>query len=129
MHRYLLLLLILSCTLTTGSAQRFQYNTYQGESVPFKKVNEVIEDSHGYIWLATDQGLFRFNGQHFEDYNTSLQSRYIKSFALKNRDTLLFSNDNGIFKLFYAENLTLNINHDHCVSYKRATRVRSKLDS
>ncbi len=103
MHRYLLLLLILTCTLTTGSAQRFQYNTYQGESVPFKKVNEVIEDSHGYIWLATDQGLFRFNGQQFEDYNTSLQSRYIKSFALKNRDTLLFSNDNGIFKLFYAE--------------------------
>ncbi|MBT8204755.1 MAG: GAF domain-containing protein [Eudoraea sp.] len=103
MHRFLLLFIILSCALTIGSAQRFRYNTYQGESVPFKKVNEVIEDNQGYIWLATDQGLFRFDGQNFEDHNTSLQSRYIKSFVSKHRDTLLFSNDNGIFKLFYAE--------------------------
>ncbi len=103
MRRYLQLFLFLACALNIGSAQRFQYNTYQGETVPFKKVNEVIEDARGYIWIASDQGLFRFNGRSFEDFNTALQSRYIKSFATKHRDTILFSNDNGIFKLFYSE--------------------------
>ena len=102
MIRYLPFILVLSCALTVGSAQRFQFNTYKGENVPFKKVNEVIEDNYGYLWLASDQGLFRFNGRNFEDFNTSLESRYIKSFSTRHRDTILFSNDNGIFKLFYS---------------------------
>ena len=61
MRLYLLLFLILVFALKPANAQRFQYNIYQGETLPFKKVNQVIEDKLRYIWLATDQGLFRFN--------------------------------------------------------------------
>ncbi|MCE2611747.1 GAF domain-containing protein [Flavobacteriaceae bacterium D16] len=104
MHRLLLLFIVLLYFHISVVGQRFQYITYQGDEVPFQKVNEVTEDHKGYIWLATDQGLFRFDGQTFEDYNTTLESRYIKSFARKDRDTLLFSNDSGIFKHFYQDN-------------------------
>ncbi|MEL6917163.1 MAG: hypothetical protein AAFO99_05470, partial [Bacteroidota bacterium] len=77
--------------------------TYQGEDVPFQKVNQVIQDTKAYMWLATDQGLYRFNGSEFQDFNTSLSSKYIKSIIPWEKDTLLFSNDVGIFKLFYKE--------------------------
>ncbi|MEW7290315.1 ligand-binding sensor domain-containing protein [Aquimarina sp. 2304DJ70-9] len=84
--------------------QKFRYTTYQGDELPFKKVNQTIQDSHQYLWLATDQGLYRFDGNRFQDYNTSLRSQYIKSIISWKKDTLLFSNDTGIFKLFYKEN-------------------------
>ena len=104
MHRLFTLFIGMICFCSLASAQRFQYITYQGDAVPFQKVNQVTEDHEGYIWLATDQGLFRFDGSTFEDYSTVLQSKYIKSFTRKNRDTLLFSNDSGVFKHFYQDN-------------------------
>lgn len=107
MHKYLLLLVCFLCLFPSLRAQRFQYTTYQGDGVPFQKVNQVIEDQKGYIWLATDQGLYRFDGRTFEDYNTGLESKYIKSFTQKHRDTLLFSNDSGVFRLFYDDKLVV----------------------
>ncbi|GAA4272712.1 hypothetical protein GCM10022258_20060 [Aquimarina gracilis] len=83
--------------------QKFRYITYKDKDAPFIKVNQVIQDSHEYMWIATDQGLYRFDGRSFEDYNTSLRSRYIKSIIGWKKDTLLFSNDTGVFKLFYKE--------------------------
>ncbi|MGB5819612.1 MAG: GAF domain-containing protein [Saonia sp.] len=81
--------------------QKFQYVTYRGDEVPFQKVNQVIQDAKEYIWLATDQGLYRFDGSRFEDYNTSLRSRYIKSMIPGENNSILFSNDSGIFTLSY----------------------------
>ncbi len=85
-------------------AQKFKYVTYEGDQVPFKKVNQVLQDIHQYTWLATDQGLYRFNGTTFQEYNTSSRSRHIKCIIPWTKDTLLFSNDAGVYKLFYKEN-------------------------
>ena len=103
MSRYLALFICFLGLLHASHAQRFRYLSYQGGDVPFQKVNQVVEDNKGFIWLGTDQGLFRFNGMRFEDFNISLESRYIKSFTRMHQDTLLFSNDSGIFKLFYQD--------------------------
>ncbi len=100
----LVTLILVLINIFSGFGQKFRYITYAGKEVPFKKVNQVIQDTYQYTWLATDQGLFRFDGKTFEDYNTSLRSRYIKSIIPWTKDTLLFSNDTGIFKLFYDNN-------------------------
>ena len=70
-------------------SQKYKYVTYSGDDLPFKQVNQVIEDSKSFIWLATDQGLFRFDGTKFEDFNTSLRSRYIHSLIPLNDDAIL----------------------------------------
>jgi ligand-binding sensor domain-containing protein len=75
-YRISLTLLLLAIPLTFIFGQKFRYVLYEAENVPFKKVNQTIEDSRGYMWIATDQGLFRFDGTSFEDFNTSLESRY-----------------------------------------------------
>ena len=86
-----------------GYGQKFQYVIYEGEDYPFKQVNGVAEDIHSYIWLATDQGLFRFDGTNFEDFNTTLESRYIRCVIPINEDEILFSNDTGVHRLFYQD--------------------------
>ncbi|GAA4275789.1 hypothetical protein GCM10022259_05130 [Aquimarina mytili] len=91
--------------------QKYRYTTYQGEKIPFTKVNQTIQDTRKYMWLATDQGLFRFDGSQFEDYNTSLRSRYIKTIIPWKKDTLLFANDTGVFKLFYEDNTPKIVPH------------------
>ncbi len=91
--------------------QKYRYTTYQGKEIPFTKVNRVIQDTHEYVWLATDQGLYRFDGSRFQDYNASLRSQYIKTIIPWKKDTLLFANDTGVFKLFYEENSPKIIPH------------------
>ncbi len=95
---------IFFCFLTVGFAQKFQYTLFHGEGVPFSKVNQVTSDSREYIWIASDEGLFRYNGLRFEDFNTHLKSRYINSISHWKKDTLLFANDEGLHKLFYKLN-------------------------
>ncbi len=82
--------------------QKFKYAYYHGEEAPFKDVNETIQDYKGYVWLATDQGLFRFDGNTFEDFNTTLRSKTIRSFVSWNENDLLFTNDTGMHRVFYV---------------------------
>ncbi|WP_422079388.1 ligand-binding sensor domain-containing protein [Ulvibacterium sp.] len=82
--------------------QKFKYAYYHGEEVPFKNVNRTIQDHEGYVWLATDQGLFRFDGNTFEDFNTTLRSKTIRSFVSWNKNDLLFTNDTGMHRVFYV---------------------------
>ena len=62
-----------------------------------------MQDHRGYVWLATDQGLFRFDGQHFDDFNLTLRSKYIRSLASLDAHSIVFSNDTGIHILSYEE--------------------------
>ncbi len=101
-HLFILFLIIFNNIAVLG--QKFRYTTYQDKEAPFIKVNQTAQDVYDYMWIATDQGLYRFDGKNFKDYNTSLRSRYIKSILKWKKDTLLFSNDMGIFKLFYRKN-------------------------
>ena len=105
-----LVLIILSLLLpfSIGFGQKFQYVNYTDGEYPFQQVNQVIEDSRSYIWLATDQGLFRFDGSRFEDYNTNLRSRYIHALIQLDDQSILFSNDTGVYQLLY-ENETVVI--------------------
>ncbi|MEM9077165.1 MAG: hypothetical protein AAGC43_09000 [Bacteroidota bacterium] len=86
-------------------AQNFRYTYYEDGELPFKKVSQINQDAKGYIWIASDKGLFRFDGTQFEDFNLTLKSRNIKSLISTHRDTLYFSNDEGLFQLTYQEDL------------------------
>lgn len=45
----------------------FEFNEDQG--LPGAIVLSLMEDSHGMLWLATDKGLCRFDGEYFEIYS------------------------------------------------------------
>lgn len=39
--------------------------------LPTNKVNDIIQDSRGFVWMGTAQGLVRFDGHKFTVYNHS----------------------------------------------------------
>lgn len=41
------------------------------DGLPSSKIYQVKQDSKGYIWLATDNGISRFNGYKFENFSVS----------------------------------------------------------
>ena len=104
-RKLFLFLFVLCCA--TVFAQKYQYIYYSGSEIPFKSVNQVVHDHLGYTWLATNEGLFRFDGTTFEDYNTGLRSKSIRAFEKWDEETILFSNDTGIHQISYKGNLPI----------------------
>ncbi|MCH2225931.1 MAG: hypothetical protein MK066_14270, partial [Crocinitomicaceae bacterium] len=41
------------------------------DGLPSDEVYDIIEDNYGYLWFSTDQGLSRFNGYSFENFDSS----------------------------------------------------------
>lgn len=74
-----LFFLITICLLTVRVAAQFPYTlkfTYPAQ-LPTQVIYDMLADNKGHIWLATDKGLFRFNGRAFAKIpfdNTSMQS-------------------------------------------------------
>lgn len=40
------------------------------DGLPVNSINAMVRDENGYLWLATMDGLARFDGLHFEVFNT-----------------------------------------------------------
>ena len=82
----LALLLIAACLLpqTAGAEARFRDMTKESGLVT-GTVFQVIQDRQGYIWLATSNGLERYDGYSFKvfkhkpDDSTSIASDFVKA--------------------------------------------------
>jgi ligand-binding sensor domain-containing protein/anti-sigma regulatory factor (Ser/Thr protein kinase) len=72
-HRFFSLLLLL-CPILQGrlTAQSWAYRQYTAEQgLPSTEVYDIIQDKKGYIWVATDRGVARFDGYAFESLTTA----------------------------------------------------------
>ncbi|MEM6719892.1 MAG: histidine kinase [Bacteroidota bacterium] len=67
MQRLFLFLLFLTTILTKVHAQQpiFVHLT-EKEDLPDKEFYNVLEDDKGFIWLAADKGLYRYDGKEFK---------------------------------------------------------------
>ncbi|WP_028772645.1 sensor histidine kinase [Shewanella waksmanii] len=67
-----LLLLIICCFSFFSSAAQFspRFDTFGvDEGLSMNTVNDVVHDQQGYLWVATQAGLNRFDGKQFIQYN------------------------------------------------------------
>jgi signal transduction histidine kinase/ligand-binding sensor domain-containing protein/class 3 adenylate cyclase/ActR/RegA family two-component response regulator len=39
------------------------------DGIPQSSINQIVQDSTGFIWLSTNQGLYRFDGSIFKKFN------------------------------------------------------------
>lgn len=46
-------------------------NYSASDGLPGSQVNYLMQDSKGFIWIATDKGVSRFDGQHFKNFTTA----------------------------------------------------------
>jgi len=90
----------------------FSFDNYgidQGLSVP--DILKLAQDKQGFIWLATQAGLFRFDGYQFKVFKyspsdpTSISDNYIENIFIDSKDRLWVSTRNGL-NLFNRQSLS-----------------------
>lgn len=79
----------------------------QKEEMPDIEFYDIIEDKKGFIWLAANNGLFRYDGKEFKNYSHP-KKRGLSVFGLQfdDKDRLWCNNISGQY--FYIENDSLN---------------------
>jgi hypothetical protein len=76
--------------------------------LPSNTVYDLIQDRRGFIWLATDKGLFRYDGVNFRSYaNRQQNGKSLSNPMLDARGRVWFQNFTGQF--FYVEGDSLHL--------------------
>ncbi len=72
------------------------------DGLPEQGINSVIQDSRGFIWLATYSGLSKFDGYRFTTYRNnpastnSLRSNFVNSLVEDKKGRLWIGHSNGL---------------------------------
>src|SRR5687768_4764530 len=79
-------LILLFVFVQAAYAQDYRFRQYRVEQgLPSDVVKALSQDSKGFIWIATDDGLVKYDGLKFTTYRSALRSQYVKGF-LQTRD-------------------------------------------
>lgn len=80
-----------------SNSQHSQFVYYDlSEAVANEVVKSLVKDQNGYIWLATDAGVLRYDGVSSKMYRPPYRYDYIKGYLSTNDNRLLVINDFGI---------------------------------
>ncbi len=82
MYKNIFLFFLFALSLTIQAQQPVSIHLSEKEGLPDVEFYDVIEDNEGYIWLAADKGLYRYDGKTFKKY-THPQKRGLSVFHLK----------------------------------------------
>src|SRR5215831_12973330 len=87
--------------LFTGSvyAERLPVRSYtSADGLADNHVNRIRQDSRGFIWIATDEGLSRFDGYAFTNYTTAhgLPHRWVNDLIETRHGDYWVATDGGV---------------------------------
>lgn len=71
MRSFILAILLFSFS-ANGQQRPFSYDLWLNEANTPVKINDIIQGNSGYLWLATDIGLYNFNGRDFSFFPDSI---------------------------------------------------------
>lgn len=95
--------------LLLASAQELSLTKYGvEEGLPTDFTKGIIQDEKGFLWIATDDGLVRFNGIESTIISDKIPSQYIKGFKKLSDQRILVIHDMGVSQLQY-ENDSIQI--------------------
>ena len=119
-----LLSIVFSSSVYSQNSQLQNFNTKEG--LPQSQVYDIVQDSIGYLWLATQGGgLARFDGDEFTVFNKKrgLQSNFVNA-LLVSGDDLYIGTHAG---LFLARHRQADDAKAHCWAVRRPKQVKAKL--
>ncbi len=81
-------------------AQDYHYKQYRVEDgLPSDIVKGCTQDSLGYFWITTDDGLVKYDGIKFTSYREPLHNGYLKGFIHLRSGRLLVFGDLDLFEI------------------------------
>lgn len=80
-----------------ASAQDFRALTYtETQGFPFNLTKAVLQDDQGFVWIATDAGLARFDGHNVTNFTHQMRSAFVKNLMQAKDRSLYVLTDRGI---------------------------------
>lgn len=102
-HLFILVLICLSIGKTYAQNDRlYGVGEYSSEALTSNLITRMAQDDYGYIWIATDYGLNKFDGVRFTQYlhnekdNTSLLSNNVRTLLMDKDSTLWIGCNEGL---------------------------------
>ncbi|MCW3127831.1 MAG: ypdA 5 [Bacteroidetes bacterium] len=71
MKKAVLLILLLCFTACCSAQERYLRHYSRSDGLPSSETYWTIQDSKGYIWIASDMGAIRFDGYRFKVFTTA----------------------------------------------------------
>jgi signal transduction histidine kinase/ligand-binding sensor domain-containing protein/CheY-like chemotaxis protein len=95
------LVCVITFVLATGvaAAQHYSFRQYgEAEGLRNLAVRALLQDRMGFIWVGTENGLYRFDGERFIVYTTAqgLPSNFIQSLTEAEDGTLWVGTSGGV---------------------------------
>ena len=86
-----------------SAAQETEYRSYVFlQEMPKGLVKDIITDRDGFVWTATDDGVFRFDGRRARSFTDQIPGGYAKTFCRRRNGDLLTLHDRGLTKISYS---------------------------
>ena len=94
-----IVLLLLQLTVA-AMAQEYFYRPYRvNDGLPSDIVKSCTQDSLGYFWIATDEGIVKYDGVKFTSYRAAMHSNYAKGFLTTRSGRLLAFGDRDLIEI------------------------------
>ena len=98
-----LIVLLLCLVVLPLAAQTGKFYSTNNE-LSSSLINQIFQDKRGFIWIATEYGLNRFDGLRFSNYkhvsgdSTSIKNNYVRTLFEDSRQNLLVGCIDGLMK-------------------------------
>ncbi|MBP7476940.1 MAG: histidine kinase [Chitinophagales bacterium] len=104
----LILPLFLFISLFAEAQQPYIIRLTKENGLPTNEVYNLHQDQKGYMWIATDKGLYRYDGTNYRLYSHSKMSHKSGSYIKEDRfGRIWYRNFDGA--IFYVENDSLKL--------------------
>lgn len=112
--KILLILILFNVSSTTYANPQIVDSLFINQSwdnsngLPVNSLSDMLLDSKGFLWIATFDGLIRFNGTRFLRFSTDNQphlrtNRFIKLFEQNNGNIIFLAQNNDIYVYDYKD--------------------------
>lgn len=107
LKHYIIVMLLFACHALTASENLCfdQYTTKNGICCDF--ILDIDQDKNGFIWIATKDGLSRFDGANFKNYSQKqggLMENEVHCVHLSSQGELLIGSNNGMLQGYDPKN-------------------------
>jgi ligand-binding sensor domain-containing protein len=82
----------------SATAQTFEFKTYDTSvGLPDNFIYALTQGANGYIWVATSEGLARYDGREFENFTVkdSLAENFVQSLFVDSKGVLWIGHNEG----------------------------------
>ena len=95
------ILMAFVCGSRMSAAEQYWFNHYQStDGLPSNTIYAVVQDKYNFIWIATRDGICRFDGHSFvklgDDTPNAITSGMTPALCMDDEGGLWFSNGNGV---------------------------------